>query len=288
MRPNTRPIVIMTLTLVLGLTAVPAGAAPSGEPNPGQPIYLALGDSWAYGQGATDPATAGYVAQLHWALRQDLDCLPATSPLAADGCKHLQRINLARPATATLPGVTTPLVASEQLPVALPLLAGRNGDRNPRNDVEVVTLQVGGNDVTGPILAACLAGFTPECAGTIVGEMAAYEADLRGVVDALREAAGPDTPIVLGTYDNTVPFCDLGAIPGAEQLGAVVLEGTPDGAIDGVHDVIRRVAADHAAVVAEVFGTLGANDFVGGSDCLHVTTTGHRAVKDAFVHALDL
>jgi lysophospholipase L1-like esterase len=272
----------LAASLLLASTGLALPARAGTGTVPGLPVYLALGDSWAYGQGAADPSTGGYVPQLLSALQADLDCLPARSGNAADGCKHLQLVNLGRPATATLPGVTAPLVAEEQLPVALPLLQARNHDKNPRNDVDVVTLHVGGNDVSGPIQLACIGGLTLECLQTFVFEMATFEADLRNVVEQLRAAAGPDTPLVLGTYDNPVPFCDLGAIPGAALLGALVLEGAPDGSLDGVHDVVRRVAADYGASVAEVFGELGAGDFVGGPDCLHPTDTGHDKVTDAF------
>ena len=109
------------------------------------------------------------------------------------------------------------------------------------------------------------------------------------MVGRLRAAAGPDTPIVLGTYDNPVPFCDLAGIPGAIQLGAVILEGTPDGSIPGVHDIVRGVAADENAEVAEVFGRLDtAGDWVRGSDCLHPTDGGYDEVTEAFEEALGL
>lgn len=265
--------------LVTGLIAAPAAA---GDTGPALPIYLALGDSWAVGEGATTPTADGYVPQLFAALQQELDCLPAASDNAADGCKHLSLINLGRSGDTEHPGVTAPIVAAEQLPTALALLGDRNQDANPRNNVEVITLHVGGNDVTGPAIAACIGGFNQTCAITLTAEMAALENDLRNVVGQLRAAAGPDTIIVLGTYDSPVRYCYLSGIPGADQLGAVVLEGTPDGSIDGIHDVVRRVAAEYDAEVAEVFGQLGDGDFKGGDDCLHPTTAGYDHVTDAF------
>ena len=117
--------------------------------------------------------------------------------------------------------------------------------------------------------------------------MAAFDADLRDVVGPLRTAAGPDTPIVLGTYDNPVPYCFLAGLPGAIELGALILEGTPDGSLDGIHDVIRRVAADYGAEVAEVFGQFEGADFVGGGDCLHPSSTGHDKVTEAFSSIVD-
>lgn len=274
---------------------------PSNRPAqvPGNPMYLALGDSWAWGQGAT-PGTEsvnGYVGQLFVALRDALDCLPSGSPQPADGCRHLQLLNLARHGRGALPGVTSFHVITEQLPVAIPLLEARNGDANPRNDVEVITLHVGGNDVAGPIRRACLGGFSFDCVVAWLTEMGTFEAELEAVVSGLRAAAGPDTPIVLGTYDNPVPTCDLslpppdGFGPLAILLGEFVLEGVPaalvppDG-LDGVHTVIRRVAGPHGAEVADVFGTFDPADFVGGADCLHPTNTGHDKVTDAFLALL--
>ena len=279
-RPKWYLAVLAAAALVATVLVAPVSARP--DLVPGQPVYLALGDSWAWGQGPADPATEGYVPQLQQELRVDLDCSPARSAKAKDGCKHLQLLNLGRPGTDEMPGVTAPIIANEQLPIALPLLEARNHDRNPRNDVELVTLHVGGNDVSGPIQLACLGGFTPECVGTIISEMAAFDADLRDVVGPLRTAAGPDTPIVLGTYDNPVPYCFLAEVPGAIELGALLLEGTPDGSLDGIHDVIRRVAADYDAEVAEVFGQFEGADFVGGGDCLHPSSTGHDKVTEAF------
>jgi lysophospholipase L1-like esterase len=275
--------VVLAFTLVL--VAVPVTAAPGLAESGSAPIYLALGDSWAYGEGATDPATGGYVPQLYGSLKVELDCIPAEPEQVPDGCKHLQLVNLGRPGTATMPGVTAPAVKAEQLPIALGLLE-RNHDANPVNDVEVITLHVGGNDVAGPIQAACIGGFTDTCVAVFVAEMTALQADLAEVVGILR-AAAPDTTIVLGTYDNPVPFCDLAGIPGAIQLGALVLEGIPGTGIPGVNDIVRGVAAAFGAEVAEVFGDIGdASDWVGGSDCLHPTDSGYDKVTDAFEAAL--
>jgi hypothetical protein len=287
MRRLTRIWVIGVIVMLVAAVSAAASARPVLVP--GNPVYVALGDSWAYGQGASDPVTGGYVALLTEDLTGSLDCLPAASSKAADGCRQLQLLNLARPARDGLPGVTAPLVTSEQLPIAIPLIEDRNGDKNPRNNVEAVTLHVGGNDVSGPIQEACLGGFTPECQATWFLEMAAFESDLDGVVGELRVAAGDGTPIVLGTYDNPVPTCWLSDAFGdpAVALGAMILEGTPEGSLDGIHDVIRRVAGRYDADVAEVIGSLSPEDFVGGEDCLHVTNSGHTRVAVAFSEAID-
>jgi lysophospholipase L1-like esterase len=134
----------LTLVAMFAVLLVGTGvaAAKPGGLVPGQPVMIALGDSWAAGVGAT--SGNGYVPQLHSALRERYGCLPARSERAADKCKRLQLVDLA------IGGATTPSLLAEQLPTAISLLEDRNGDSNPRNDVEVVTLHVGGNDVTGP------------------------------------------------------------------------------------------------------------------------------------------
>ncbi|MEA3503274.1 MAG: hypothetical protein U9R47_10895, partial [Actinomycetota bacterium] len=92
-----------------------------------------------------------------------------------------------------------------------------------------------------------------------------------------------------GTYDNPVPTCWLYDVFGdqAVALGAMILEGTPDGSLDGIHDVVRRVAGNYDADVAEVIGSLSPEDFVGGDDCLHVTDTGHARVAASFSAILE-
>lgn len=269
----------VTVLVVCALLVAGTGSAAAKRPAlvPGQPVMIALGDSWAAGAGAT--AGNDYVSRLHAALRERYGCLPTNAEQAADKCKRLQLVDLA------VGGATTPSLIAGQLPAALAVLADRNGDRNPRNDVEIITLHIGGNDVVGPILAACLGGLTPTCVATIQTELAAYRADLETLLSALRTAAGPDTAIVLGTYDNPIAACTLGAIPGAVQLGALTLEG--GGPIPaGLHDVMRDIAAAHDVLVASVYGQLVLSDWVGGGDCLHPRDSGYAKVVTAFLQTL--
>jgi lysophospholipase L1-like esterase len=266
--------------LVLGavlLVGTGTAAANTGGLVPGQPVMIALGDSWAAGVGAI-PGN-GYVPQLRSALQERYGCLPARAEQAAENCKQLQLVDLA------VGGATTPSLIVGQLPAAVSLLEDRNGDHNPRNDVEVITLHVGGNDVTGPIIAACLGGLTAGCVATIQAELTAYRADLMTVLSALRSAAGSGTAIVIGTYDNPIATCTLGAVPGAIQLGALTLEG--GGPIPaGLHDVMRQVAGEHDVLVAGVYGELVSADWVGGNDCLHPRDSGYAKVVAAFLETL--
>ncbi len=270
-------LALLVMCVVLSVCTDTA-AAKTGGLVPGQPVMIALGDSWAAGVGAT--SGNGYVSQLHSALQERYGCLPPRSEQAADKCKQLQLVDLA------VGGATTPSLLAGQLPTAVSSLEDRNGDRNPRNDVEVITLHVGGNDVTGPIIAACLGGLTAGCVATIQAELTAYRADLETLLSALRSASGSDTVIVIGTYDNPIATCTLGGVPGAVQLGALTLEGGGPIAA-GLHDVMRQVAAEHDVLVASVYGELVPVDWVGGNDCLHPRDSGYAKVVQAFLESLD-
>jgi hypothetical protein len=56
----------------------------------------------------------------------------------------------------------------------------------------------------------------------------------------------------------------------------------------GLHDIMREVAAEHDVQVAEVFGDLAPEDWVGGSDCLHPDASGYDKVTVAFLEVLGL
>jgi lysophospholipase L1-like esterase len=297
----------------VGTSATPASAAPQAGAGgadlvPGLPVYLALGDSVANGQASApaivDYATTvagwranGYVAQLDAVLKDRLNCLPAASTHARTGCTQLQLLNLARsgvPAMDGQPakgGVTTQTVIDEQLPTALPLLRARNHDANPRNDVEVVTITVGGNDIFGPITSACLGADPTGCPAAIQGAFSAFSGRYATILSELREAAGPTTPIVTMTYYNALPYCYIGqANPAAGAFANWFLEG---GTLPGLgtlsvgfNDLIRGISAQNGAKVADTFGTLGAGDYLGGADCLHPVRSGHTTIAADFVDAL--
>lgn len=266
----------MLTSLVLALTALSAPSAFAANP-----IQLSVGDSWGYGYGAAVPSEGGYVAQLNGLLREGFDCSPSPNPKPNQGCKKLGLTNL------SVPGATTPTLIAGQLPEATQILQDRNGNNNPRDNVEVVTVSIGGNDVTNPIIGACLGGITLPCLGTISSEFAAYQADLNVALSTLRAAAGPDARIVIGTYDNGIPQCYLGGVPGAPLLAALTLEGGGPGPLaNGIHDIMRSVGALYDVEVAESYGDLAPADWVGGGDCLHPVDSGYAKVAQSFADVL--
>lgn len=262
-----------TVTIVVALVSLPGAAFAAA---PAHPVQLEIGDSWTFGDGATDPRSDGYAGQAYVANLSDLDCTPAQADEAVDGCRHLERRILARPGTSQHPGVTTDLLIDEQLGAATGLLGERNGGANPHDDVEVVLVSVGGNDVTGAVLAACLGGLDGNCVKVIRERVAHVEANLDRILDDLRRAAGPDTSIVILTYDNAIAACPLASSPGAVALGNLVLEGNPDFGIVGLNTVIRSRAASYGVAVADTFGHLGPDQWVG--DCLHPNDLGYATI----------
>lgn len=254
---------------MIALCASPAAAKAN-------PLQLSLGDSWALGFGAEDPSEGGYVPQVFEGLKKRLDCVSGPR----DGCARLRLRNI------SVGGASTPTLIRDQLPEAEELLEDRNGDRKRANDVRVVTLSIGGNDVVGPIIAACFGGYGPECQQTIDSELADYRDDLIRALRRLRNAAGERTQIVLGTYDNPIGACNLGAgSPERVELADEVLEGSARVG-DGLHDVMRGVASNHDVEIANSFGKLNRDDWVGGEDCLHPDDSGYDKVTKAFLRAL--
>lgn len=272
---------LWALVLALSATALPAaGAAPPAAASaPATQLHLALGDSVAAGVGATDPDDTGYVPQLYDRLRDALDCWPGPAPR----CRSLHLENVAEG------GATTISLIGEQLPDAVDLLTSRNADARPGNDVRVVTVTIGGNDLFGPVVEACQSDPTaPECAATVAAQLQQVATSLSVILSALVEAAGDDATVAVMTYYNPLGACVLSDLA---PLADVVLEGgtIAGGTVAlpvGLNDIIRQSAAATGAVVADTYGALDTDDLVGGRDCLHPDDSGHRIIADIFADAI--
>jgi len=263
---------LLVLVAGLGLAVPVASTAAAAPPQPA--VYLALGDSVAAGVGAVPGDENGYVPVLHDTLVAGRQCGQGT----ALGCR-LDLINLAQP------GATTTTLISQQLPAAVDLIAAREATPTPVDDVQLITLDIGGNDVFNPIITACAADpQSASCASTIAAQLSLVAANYERILSALRAAAGPDTTIAVMTYYNPLGACRLAALTPLAQL---VLEG--GGPVPaGLNDIIRASAAAHGAVVAETAALIGPEDLVGGTDCLHPDNSGHADIAAAFAAVIDL
>jgi len=258
--------------VVLQLPA--SGTSASGPPPEARLVYLALGDSLAFGIGASDPATTGYAPLFYDDLRSSL-------PGHFDG-GFLMLENLAVGGPAAPPGgeTTTSMIAGGQLDAALAELTARNGNPRPVDDVRVVTLDIGGNDMFA-VVPVCLGGPTPTCTSAIGTAFATFNGNFDHILDELTAAAGPETTIIVMTYYNPLvnPFCPLS---GQAALADALLEGNPAmGLPVGLNDLIRANAAGHGVRVADVFGLLGPSDVQ--PDCRHANDDGYQVIANEFI-----
>ena len=298
---RTRLAILGVAALLTGIAGSTAVAAPP-EPIPTRPIYLALGDSIATGQ-SSDPPTSdaraywraiaaykrgGYVAPFSKFLRRADNCLPAAAPV--ETCGELQLVSMARSAIPTFDGVdgkdgvTTASLISEQLPDAVTLITTRRADKDPTNDVKVVTLTVGGNELFDAFRTGDEAAI-----GAAIGTFAANFGQILGTL----RAVGPDVEILTMTYFNPLRYCDPLPLPDGvtrEQVAAqadFILEALPIplgdlGTASGFNGIIEKISAHFEAVPAETFGALGEGDFF---DCKHPDASGYAKILTAFESA---
>jgi len=80
-----------------------------------------------------------------------------------------------------------------------------------------------------------------------------------------------DARIVVLTYYNILPACNLAWLAPVAELA---LEA--DGAVvPGLNNLIRQISAFRHVFVAQGYGRLSSNSFVGGDDCRHPNSADH-------------
>ena len=258
----------ITALATLPLAVLPAGISHAAPPPPA--TYLALGDSVAAGAGASRPGL-GYV------------------PLVADALSTARRCGdsgtlscLRESVNLSVIGATTTTVIANQLPAATTLLQQRNGNATPEDDVRLITLTVGGNDLFRPVLAACQDPTAPLCSSTVATQLQQVARNSAVLLGQLRAAAGRDTTIAVTTYYNglAAPGCPAAALSGLAQ---VVLEGGP-GVPAGLNDILRQTAQAFGAVVVETAPVVEPAEV--RPDCLHPTDKGHADIAGAVTGAV--
>jgi lysophospholipase L1-like esterase len=199
-------------------------------------VYIALGDSLAWGDGASVPTHTGYVPRLAGYFQ-------GASHGGAD-----ELINLG------VGGTTTGQLLSGQVLQALAII----GD--PTTDTRVVTISVGGNDLlnlindpTDPCIA--LGPNSPTCQGLLATAMGGVAANmpqiLGGLLGALASDPGDEKVFVLLPYN---PFSGTGHP--IEAIITLVERGTDPGAgcgDIGLDDILACTAASFGAVVVDSY-----------------------------------
>ncbi len=254
------PTLFAPILATLGLVAIACSSSTSGDrgatatANATTGVYLALGDSFAAGKGASSADLTSYVALVRGGYEEHI--------------RHSVQLT-----SLAVPGNNTQDLIDKQLPAALDV--ARTGD------VRLITLTIGGNDLniiqSDPNVGACIIDVNdPKCpvANILVGT----EQRLDQILSALH-AAAPKATIVIEDYPDLFsgsghPF----------EMPAKVAFGLLDGVIDRVakrNDVL--IADPRAAFVGRSLELTHIHDT---PPDFHPNDAGHRLIADAFLKAL--
>lgn len=247
--------------------ATPAPTEPSTPKPPG--AYLALGDSLSAGVGASVRAETAFVPLVHAGL--------GTSEL----------INLG------VSGDTSDdLLNGGPLDEGIAGIQRREADGVPGNEVSVITLEIGGNDLLDLYFGLIVPGVcpnikeglaNPKCVDGLQRALDDYRPNLREALRRLNEAA-PDVPVFLLTIYN--PFS--GATERLDEVGKLALEGEPGTVFpEGLNDIIREEGDAAAAHLVDVYPLfLGrAPDYI-FRDLIHPNDAGYRVMAGAVLEAM--
>ena len=185
-----RYVAVLTVPVALAAVLALCVGTASARTRVNEKYYVSLGDSYAVGyQPAPTPgATGGYTAVVAEATRLKLvnfGCGGATttSILEADGCVAPYGPPAATDA-ASYAGKTQAAAAEAFI-------------RRHRRDIGLITVTIGGNDVT-----ACASNANPvTCVAGVLGELGPHVTTL---AKGLRAAAGPKVPIIGLTYPDVI------------------------------------------------------------------------------------
>ena len=254
------------LVALIMLAAVFASAA-AAQPAQSRPAYLAVGDSLAVGVGATTP-DQGHVIRFYNYLRQN---------------PQWQNRNPEGLSVAVSGETSTSMLApGGQLDRAKVELA-RNQDADPRNNVEVITVNIGGNDIRTllvPGQPCAQSAQSAECIGAFTTMVTNYAKNLTVIMGTLRTIAGPNAVIITMTQYN--PFSGTGA----------ALDVAGDIAFGQYNGAIKTVVANPSvnAQVADVFPLFKGK----GPQLTHILTqdihpndSGYAVIFQAFVASLE-
>lgn len=230
------------------------------------PVYLALGDSLAVGVGASNPSTLGYVARAYGSLRTS----------ERYGQSGLDVINL------SVAGATSDDLAAEggQLDLAIDEIASRRDSGAPGDEVEIISLDIGGNDLlslVGPG-SPCLESASVEpCRAAFGDVLSAIQNNLTDALARLREAAPEAIIVVVDLYN---PYSGTGDLREAiAELGV----GQANGVISAVTaDPDLRVKT---AAIAQLFSGRGGQWVA--PDGIHPNDNGHAVIAEAVLAGID-
>jgi lysophospholipase L1-like esterase len=227
------------LILLSGVIISSAGLAGPVAAGSSQSLYIALGDSLAWGDGASVPERNGYVPRFAVYLR---------------GAPHGDADKVANLAVR---GATTGDVLAAQLPEALVLIA------DPATDTSAITLSIGGNDLLDLINDpgdACLADVTsPTCQQLLFIAMNGVATNMPVILGSLQAALaddpGSESVLVLLPYNA---FSGTGhplelAIAQVMRGNDLAFACTANPATYGLDDILGCTAFATGALVVDAY-----------------------------------
>jgi lysophospholipase L1-like esterase len=258
-------------------TRTPSGAA-AATPTfdaaafPNSPLYIALGDSLSAGAGASDRTRTAFVPLVHEGLGPDVGLLnlghSGDDSFEIRDHGHLQQ--------------------------ALELIEGRNGDADPDNDVTLVTLEIGGNDLLDIFFDLVIPGTCPnveeglkkpECVEAFRAALDNFRPHLHDILADLHEA-DPELNLVLMTLYNPFSGSTVNAF---EPIGDLGLEGKAGTEFpEGLNDVVRDEGEEAGVTVVELYAPFfgKAQDYI-SRDLIHPNDAGYRVMADAVLDAAE-
>lgn len=268
--------IALVLTLVTLLTAALSSAAAAAAPATRQ--YIALGDSLAYGIGASDRTRTAYVPLLFQYFMQPRN----------ENVRILHNLSF--------PGETSDsFIARGQLAEAVALIA------DPTTDTRVVTLDIGGNDLlfltftepckSDPGGAACQALVDAQLRKFAVN----YSVILTTLQAALAHDPGKETLFVMTYYNPFLgagnPYAEFAPFADDALLGSDLVidcSAPPGDPRAGLNDLIACGGAAAGAAVADVYPVFGDRALqlthIAAGD-IHPNDAGYALIAQTFIAA---
>ncbi len=270
------PLLAVALAAACGDSSRPT--APAATDGANVPVYIALGDSLSEGIGASTPGSMGFVPLVY-------DSLP-------DGYE-LQ--NLGHSGDTSLQ-----LIDHGHLDDAIATIEQLNGDSDADNDVRLVTLEIGGNDLLRLYSSFVITGVcpdvdtlltTPDCVDALTTVLTNFEPNFAAMLDSI-EAADPSLELVVLTlYD---PFS--GRLPVQSAISQVSLEGMEGSPFpEGLNTIIRRLVNEHRltdgrnVTLVDLYPLFqGRGNELISIDFIHPNDAGYAVMAEAVIAAISV
>jgi lysophospholipase L1-like esterase len=249
----------LSLALLAQASLCPAALAQES------PAYLALGDSLAFGVGASNASTTGYVARAHEAL---------------GGSDRYRELGLDLVNVGVAGATSADLVAEGgQLDAAISQITSRRDTDSADDDVEVITVDIGGNDLLTLVApgSPCLESASVEpCRAAFGDVLSAIQRNLSDALTRLREAAPEAVLVVVDLYN---PYSGTGDL--REPIAEIGV-GQANGVISAV--TANPDLGVRTASIFQLFGGRGGQWIA--PDGIHPNDSGHAVIAEAVIAAI--